>query len=107
MANDNRWRAVDDYLARRSSREDDALAAALADNDAAGLPAIEVSPAHGKMLHLLARIAGARNALEIGALGGYSTIWIARALPADGQLVTLEANAHHASVARANIAGRA
>ncbi len=103
MANDSRWRAVDDYLAQTIVAQDAALVGALADTDAAGLPAIEVSPTHGKMLHLLARIAGARKALEIGALGGYSTIWIARALPADGKLVTLEANAHHASVARANI----
>lgn len=103
MADDRRWNAVDDYFAQ-IVQQDEALAAALAATKAAGLPAIEVSPAHGKMLHLLARIAGARKALEIGALGGYSTIWIARALPAAGRLVTLEAVEEHAAVARANIA---
>ena len=103
MANDTRWNAVDDYLAQ-IVQQDEALDAALAANAAAGLPAIDVSPAHGKMLHLLARMAGARKALEIGALGGYSTIWIARALPAGGRLITLEADERHASVARANVA---
>ncbi len=103
MANNPRWNAVDDYFAR-IVRQDEALDAALAVNAAAGLPPIDVSPAHGKMLHLLARIAGARKALEIGALGGYSTIWIARALPAGGRLITLEADERHASVARANVA---
>ncbi len=99
-----RWSAVDAYLEDALVGQDAVLEAALADTEAAGLPPIEVSPTHGKMLHLLARIAGARNALEIGLLGGYSTIWIARALPAGGKLVTLEANERHASVARANIA---
>jgi predicted O-methyltransferase YrrM len=103
LAKDTRWNAVDDYFAPIVA-EDEPLKAALAANEAAGLPPIDVSAAHGKMLHLLARIAGARKALEIGALGGYSTIWIARALPADGRLVTLEAVEEHASVARANIA---
>jgi predicted O-methyltransferase YrrM len=103
MANDKRWRAVDDYLMQTIVRDDEALKATLAANDAAGLPAIDVSPPHGKMLHLLIRIAGARNALEIGALGGYSTIWIARALPAGGRLVTLEAVEKHAAIARANV----
>ena len=103
MANDTRWNAVDDYLAQ-IVQQDEALDAALAANAAAGLPAIDVSPAHGKMLHLFARMAGARKALEIGALGGYSTIWIARALPAGGRLITLEADERHASVARANVA---
>jgi predicted O-methyltransferase YrrM len=106
LANDKRWSAVDDYLSRLIVAQDEALEAALADNEAAGLPPIDVSPPHGKMLHLLARIARARKALEIGALGGYSTIWIARALPADGRLVTLEAVEKHAAVARANL-GRA
>jgi len=101
---DERWRAVDDYLVESLLGRDAALEAALADSQAAGLPPIEVSPTHGKMLHLLARVAGARKALEIGALGGYSTIWIARALPADGRLVTLEAIEKHAAVARANVA---
>ncbi len=103
MAKDTRWNAVDDYFAH-IVQQDEPLKAALAANEAAGLPPIDVSPAHGKMLHLLTRIAGARKALEIGALGGYSTIWIARALPADGRLVTLEAIERHASVARANVA---
>lgn len=104
MTNDPRWSAVDDYLMQEIVVEDDALASALRASQAAGLPAIEVSAAHGKMLHLLARIAGARKALEIGALGGYSTIWIARALPAGGRLVTLEAQETHAEIARANVA---
>ncbi len=103
MANDTRWNAVDDYLAQ-IVQQDEALDAALAANAAAGLPPIDVSPAHGKMLHLFARMARARKALEIGALGGYSTIWIARALPAGGRLITLEADERHASVARANVA---
>ena len=104
MSSDPRWSAVDDYLMQEIVAEDDVLASALAASQAAGLPAIEVSAAHGKMLHLLARIAGARKALEIGALGGYSTIWIARALPAGGRLVTLEARETHAEIARANVA---
>ena len=98
------WSAVDAYFTRRSSAQDGALEAALAANAAAGLPQIDVSPPHGKLLHLLARMAGARKALEIGALGGYSAIWIARALPPDGRLVTLEADETHATVARENIA---
>lgn len=95
--------AVDDYIASKLLGDDEALSAALRANAAAGLPAIDVSAAQGKMLHLLARIAGARRILEIGTLGGYSTIWLARALPADGQLVTLELDPHHAAVARANL----
>ena len=83
---------------------DPALEAALAASAAAGLPAINVSPVQGKLLHLLARAIGARNVLEIGTLGGYSTIWLARALPDGGRLISLEADAKHAEVARANIA---
>ena len=83
---------------------DPTLDAVLAANAAAGLPAHDVSPSQGKLLHLLARIAGARAVLEIGTLGAYSTIWLARALPADGVVVTLEADARHAEVARANLA---
>jgi predicted O-methyltransferase YrrM len=83
---------------------DAVLEAALRASEAAGLPAINVSPPQGKLLHLLARLIGARAILEIGTLGGYSTIWLARALPADGRLVTLEADARHAEVARANVA---
>ncbi|MFJ9180435.1 O-methyltransferase [Streptomyces sp. NPDC102360] len=96
--------AVDAYLARLLAPADEALAAALVDSEAAGLPAINVSPTNGKLLHLIARVQGARRILEIGTLGGYSTIWLARALPADGALITLEYSDRHAEVARANIA---
>lgn len=98
------WTAVDAYVADRLSTSDPALEAALAANAAAGLPEIDVSAAQGKFLHLLARGIGARRILEVGTLGGYSTIWLARALPVDGRLVTLELEAHHAAVARANLA---
>lgn len=97
------WAAVDNYIAESLLLADETLAAALADNTAAGLPAIDVSAAQGKLLHLMARMSGARRILELGTLGGYSTIWLARALPADGKLITLEAEAKHASVAQANI----
>lgn len=97
------WRAVDAYIAGKLLGDDDALAAALANNEANGLPPIDVSAAQGKMLFLLAQIAGARRILEIGTLGGYSTIWLARALPEDGELVTLEIEEAHARVARANL----
>ncbi|MFF3493877.1 O-methyltransferase [Streptomyces sp. NPDC002795] len=96
--------AVDAYLADLLAPADEALAAALADSEAAGLPGINVSATNGKLLNLIARIQGARRILEIGTLGGYSTIWLARALPADGTLITLEYSARHADVARANIA---
>ncbi|OKK08135.1 methyltransferase [Streptomyces sp. CB03234] len=99
-----RWTAVDDYLTDMLAPADEALAAALADSDAAGLPAIGVTPPQGKLLHLLARTQGARTILEIGTLGGYSTMWLARALPADGRLISLEYNPEHAGVARANLA---
>jgi predicted O-methyltransferase YrrM len=98
------WNAVDAYFVGKTGASDAALTAALAANAAAGLPAIDVSPPQGKLLSLLARMAGARKALEIGTLGGYSTIWLARAVPADGLVVTLEAIPAHAAVARANIA---
>ena len=98
------WTAVDTYIADHLLGDDPALAAALAANANGGLPAIDVSATQGKMLHLLARIAGARRILEVGTLGGYSTIWLARALPAEGKLVTLELEQHHADVAAANIA---
>ncbi|MDN3297869.1 O-methyltransferase [Streptomyces ficellus] len=101
---EERWTAVDDYLTDMLAPADDALAAALADSDAAGLPAIGVTPPQGKLLNLLARTQGARTILEIGTLGGYSTIWLARALPADGRLISLEYNPAHADVARANLA---
>ena len=98
-----RWQAVDDYIAGKLLGEDDALATTLANNSAQGLPPIDVSAAQGKMLFLLAQMAGAKRILEVGTLGGYSTIWLARALPADGALVTLELEAHHACVARDNL----
>ena len=97
------WSAVDDYIGERLVQPDRALVGTLAGNAQAGLPAIDVSAAQGKLLHLLARVQGARRVLEIGTLGGYSTIWLARALPADGRLVTLEVDPHHAAVARANL----
>jgi predicted O-methyltransferase YrrM len=94
---------VDKYLGERLVPSDPALDAALAASKAAGLPEIAVAPNQGKFLNLVARIAGARSILEIGTLGGYSTIWLARALPAEGRLITLEADPKHAEVARANI----
>ncbi len=100
----DQWTAVDHYLADLLIPADPALEAALRDSAAAGLPAINVSPTQGKLLHLLARLTGARTILEVGTLGGYSTIWLARALPAGGRLVTLESDPKHAEVARANIA---
>ena len=98
------WRRVDDYIRDRLIPADPALDAAQTAAAAAGLPAIEVSPTQGKLLQLLARIAGARRILEIGTLAGYSTIWLARGLAPGGRLVTLEADPHHAAVARANLA---
>jgi predicted O-methyltransferase YrrM len=98
------WSAVDNFLSDLLVPHDPALEAALKASAEAGLPPINVSPTQGKLLHLLARLQGARKILEIGTLGGYSTIWLARALPEDGQLVTLEAMAKHAKVAQANIA---
>jgi predicted O-methyltransferase YrrM len=99
------WDAVDDYLTGTLVKQDAALEAALRDSEAAGLPAISVSPPQGKFLNLLARVQGARNILEIGTLGGYSAIWLARALPpGGGRLITLEVDPQHAKVARANLA---
>lgn len=98
------WAAVDRYIAELLIPPDPALDAALAASDAANLPSIQVTPNQGKFLHLLARICGARRILEVGTLGGYSTIWLARALPAAGRLITLEVAPTHAEVARANIA---
>jgi len=97
------WSAVDSYFNDLLVPHDAALEAALRASKDAGLPPINVSPSQGKLLHLVARLQGARKILEIGTLGGYSTIWLARALPEDGQLVTLEAVAKHAKVAQANI----
>lgn len=101
---DDRWVAVDRYVADRLLGTEPSLAATLKNNAAAGLPDIDVSPAQGRMLHLFARMAAARRILEIGTLGGYSTVELARALPDGGRLVTLEIDPHHAAVARANIA---
>lgn len=98
------WEAVDAYIAERLVHGDEALAEALRASAAAGLPAIAVSAAHGKLLHLLARSVAARRILEIGTLGGYSAIWMARALPPDGHLVSLEVDPHHARTAQANCA---
>src|SRR5271155_5848007 len=97
-----KWSEVDAYFVDRLKLSDPALEAVLKANAAAGLPAIDVSPAQGKFLKLLARMVGAARILEIGTLGGYSSIWLARALPPTGRLVTLEANARHAEVARRN-----
>ncbi len=99
-----RWTAVDRYIAELLVPEDAALEAALQASVAAGLPPIAVTPSQGKLLELLARVQGARAILELGTLGGYSTIWLARALPAGGRLVTLEAEPRFAELARANIA---
>src|SRR5271170_2507422 len=98
------WTAVDEYIIRMLVPPDPVLDAALDASDAASLPAIQVTPNQGKLLHLLARLQGARRILEIGTLGGFSTIWLTRALPAGGRLVTLEADPKHAEVAQSNIA---
>ncbi|HEY9635067.1 MAG TPA: O-methyltransferase [Coleofasciculaceae cyanobacterium] len=98
------WTAVDRYITDLLVPPDLALEEALQSSAAAGLPPYNVSPNQGKLLLLLALLQGARTILEIGTLGGYSTIWLARALPADGRLITLEADPKHAEVARANIA---
>lgn len=99
-----KWTEIDHYLADRMLPPDPVLDAALADSEQAGLPSIQVAPVQGKLLHVLARAMGARRILEIGTLGGYSTIWLARALPAGGQLVSLEVDPKHAEVARKNLA---
>jgi predicted O-methyltransferase YrrM len=100
--NQETWTAVDRCLTELLVQPDAALDAALEASAAAGLPAISVSPAQGKLLYMLARLVGARNILEIGTLGGYSTIWLARALPTDGRLVTLEIDEKNAAIAMAN-----
>src|SRR4051812_19166790 len=102
--NEQTWSAVDQYLGAQLGLDDAVLQSALAASNAAGLPQIQVSATQGKMLHLLARMQAARRILEIGTLGGYSSIWLARALPSDGRLVTLEFDPKHAQVARANFA---
>jgi predicted O-methyltransferase YrrM len=98
------WSKVDSYIDEKLIGADEVLEAALAANQAGGLPSIDVSPSQGKLLYLLAKIAGSRRILEIGTLGGYSTIWLARAVPEDGEVVTVEAVAKHAEVARGNTA---
>ncbi|HEX5857694.1 MAG TPA: O-methyltransferase [Microbacterium sp.] len=97
------WRRADAYLADTLVGHDPALAAVIAAQERAGLPPIEVAPVSGKLLHLLARISGARRVLEIGTLGGYSTIWMARGIPPEGRVVTIEAEPGNAAIARANI----
>jgi predicted O-methyltransferase YrrM len=96
------WTSVDDYIVSSLFEADPVLDAVLDANRDQGLPAIDVSAAQGKLLSLLVRIRGAKKVLEIGTLGGYSTIWMARGLPADGKVVTLELDPHHAKVARSN-----
>jgi len=98
------WTAVDGYIAERLLKPDPALDAAAAASEAAGLPPIAITPNQGKLLELLARIHNAQSILELGTLGGYSTIWLARALPEGGRLVTLEREPRYAEVALANIA---
>ncbi|MEN2423545.1 O-methyltransferase [Streptomyces rimosus] len=98
------WNTVDDYFNSLLVPSDEALEAALRDSEAAGLPRINVTPTQGRLLQLLAQIQGSRRILEIGTLGGYSTIWLGRALPADGLLISLEANASYADIARVNLA---
>jgi predicted O-methyltransferase YrrM len=99
----NLWTEVDSYITERLVPREPSFDAALEANAAAGLPSIDVAPNQGKLLHLLALSKGARSILEIGTLGGYSTMWLARALPAGGRLVTLELDPKHATVARANL----
>jgi len=99
----DRWTEVDRYLASIFTPPDPALDAAVESSAKAGLPEIQVAPNQGKLLHILARAVGARAVLEIGTLGGYSTLWLARALPSDGRLISLEIDPKHADVARANL----
>jgi predicted O-methyltransferase YrrM len=102
--NQEQWTAVDHYISDSLLPPDATLDTAVAACEAAGLPSIAVSPAQGKFLHLVARMLRAQNILEIGTLGGYSGIWLARALPPNGRLITLEVDPKHAEVARANFA---
>lgn len=103
MSSPELWSAVDDYLDDALVHPSDHFAHALAASEAAGLPAIAVTASQGKLLHLMARMCSARRILEIGTLGGYSTIWMARALPRDGRLVTIEYEPKHADVALSNL----
>ncbi len=102
MAEDQ-WTEVDQYFSERLLRSDPILESALEASAAAGLPAINVSPNQGKLLQMFAQLVGARSILEIGALGGYSTIWLARGLRAGGRLVTLELDPNHAAIAQLNV----
>jgi predicted O-methyltransferase YrrM len=104
LATKDRWTAVDQYITDLLVPSDPTLEAALQDSEKAGLPSIQVTANQGKLLWMLARVQGARSILEIGTLGGYSTIWLARALPRGGRLVTLEIDPKHAEVARRNVA---
>lgn len=97
------WTAVDQYFEEKLVPADEALEAALKASREAGLPAIDVTPLQGRMLELLVRMTGARRVLEVGTLGGYSTIWLARAVAEDGVVISLEIDAHHAEVARGNL----
>ena len=101
--NQELWSAVDQYVADTLLKSDDSLESAVKASDEAGLPSIQVSAPQGKFMYLLAKVHGARRILEIGTLGGYSTIWLARALPAGGTLVTMEIDPKHAEVAKANV----
>ena len=103
-ADSARWSAVDSYFAQLLAPSDDHLRATLIENEAAGLPAHDISPTQGKLLALLAAMVGAKRILEIGTLGAYSTICLARALPVGGKVVTIECNERHAEIARRNIA---
>jgi predicted O-methyltransferase YrrM len=104
MSESQVWDAVDAYFTEHLSPDDEVTAAALRESEAAGLPPIGVTANQGKLLQLLAQVQGARGILEIGTLGGYSTIWLARALPPEGRLISLEYSPRHAEVARRNIA---
>ena len=104
MMQNQTWTAVERYITNSLTLSDPVLDAALSANVAAGLPSIDVAPNEGKLLYLLALLRASRRILEIGTLGGYSTIWLARSLPAEGRLVTLEADPKHAETARLNIA---
>ncbi|AWT47564.1 MULTISPECIES: O-methyltransferase [Streptomyces] len=104
MSSSQRWDDVDFYFSSHLAPDDDVLQAALRDSEAAQLPHVNVTAPQGKLLRLLAEMQGARTILEIGTLGGYSTIWLARALPADGRLISLEYSAKHAEIATRNIA---
>ena len=97
------WTAVDNYIVETLHPADDVLDAAVRASDEAGLPSIQVSPTQGRFMYQLAKVHGARRILEIGTLAGYSTIWLARALPDDGELVTMEIDPKHAEVAKSNI----